>query len=110
MALEVAKGAVVGHDLKPIAQRLKAAARTMASVLAATDELCQQRSAVIVVEQRNRVSKRLLAAIRRLKQECRKQVLLLARCLEQPHRWPDRVFSGELKASGGSLSRSLARA
>jgi hypothetical protein len=42
--LQVAEGAVVGDDLEAVAQRLEAAPRTMAAVLARPDELAQKGS------------------------------------------------------------------
>src|SRR4051794_24056456 len=46
VALQVAKGAVVGDDLEAVAQRLEAAPGTMAPVLARADQLPQEGGAV----------------------------------------------------------------
>ena len=50
MALKVAEGAVVGNDLKAVADGLEAAAGAVAAVCAGTDEVGQHRRPLVAAE------------------------------------------------------------
>ena len=88
MALEVAEGAVVANHLEAVAQRLEAAARPVATVLALADELAQQRGALVRGQHPHRASHLVLGHAGGLEQKRRQQVVLRAVHGHEPHRRP----------------------
>ena len=86
MALQVAERAVVGDDLEAVRQRLEAATRTVAPVLAFPDELAQQCATRICAKRCDRAERVLLARLGRLEQQCREQLLFGAVHAEEAHR------------------------
>ena len=86
VTLEIAEGAVVGHDLEPVAQRLEPAPRTVAAVGPLADQIRQQRGALVGVQRRDGLADRLLGRRARLEQQRAQQVVLVAVDAQQRHR------------------------
>ena len=88
MALQVAEGAVVRHDLEAVAQRLEAAPRPVAAVGALADEVGQQGAALGVGQRGDGGARALLARPGRLEQQRGEQLLLVAVDVGQRDRRP----------------------
>src|SRR5437588_9608275 len=86
VALQVPECAVVGDDLKPVAQRLEAAARSMPPVGAPADQLAEQRCSLLVIEGQHSVTDRLLRRSGGFEQQRCEQVVLVAFDAQQLHR------------------------
>jgi hypothetical protein len=86
VALQVAERAVVGDDLEAVAQRLQAAAGTVAAVGALAHEVGQQRAAGVVAEVGDCRAHAVLARVRRLEQQRRQQRILVAVDVHEAHR------------------------
>ena len=115
VTLKIAKRAVVGDDLEPVRQRLEAAARTMAAVLAVADELAHELRALLGRERGDRAQRRFLTGRRRFVEQRGEQFLFRAVCAQQTYRWRGRggrlLLEAEARrhrvGSGAALAQEL---
>ena len=107
MALEVAEGAVVRHDLEAVPHGLEAAPRPVAPVGAFADEVAEQLGPLVGVQPRHRVARSVLGDRARFEQQRRQQVVLVAVHLGQRDRRAV-VGVGAALAQAESLSPALA--